>query len=127
MRKRPVGVTIIAAIVALLGVQSLCISIIGLARFSVGFLGTIFGLGGGFGVGFLIAAVWGVVALLFAWGLWNMKYWAWWGTVAVLGIKLFLALLALFTPASVDLFGSIISLVVLVYLARSNIRLSFID
>ena len=81
------------------------------------------------GLGFtsLFSAIWGLVTILFGWGLWRMRYWAWLGTVIVLGIKILFALFALFGPASIDWIGTIISLIVLVYLITPNVRLFFID
>ena len=127
MRDRPVGVTIIAVLVVLLGVISACSGLVGFAQFSAGFLGTVLGLGGSLTLGFIFSIVWGLAALLIGWGLWRMKNWAWVAAVGVLAVKLLFALFALIGPANFDFLGTIISLVILVYLAATNVRLAFIE
>jgi len=127
MRDRPVGVTIIAVIVILLGMISACSGLVGFAQFSAGFLGTVLGLGGSLTLSFIFTIVWGLAALLVGWGLWRMKKWAWMAAVIVLAVKLLFAVFALIGPANFDFLGTIVSLLILVYLATTNVRLSFIE
>lgn len=128
MKERPTGVMIISLIIVLLGIWTLCAGLTAFSTFGVRLLGTIFGFGGpGLGFVSLFSAIWGLVTIIFGWGLWRMQYWAWLGTVIVLGIKILIALLALFGPAGLDWIGTIISLIALVYLLTPNVRLSFID
>lgn len=128
MKERPTGVTIISIIIVLLGIWTFCAGLVAFGTFGFRFLTSIFGFGGpGLGFTSLFSAIWGAVTILFGWGLWRMRYWAWLGTVIVLGIKLLFALFAIFGPAGVDWVGTIVSLVVLAYLVTPNIRMSFID
>ena len=128
MKDRPIGVTIISLIIVLLGIWTFCAGLVAFSTIGVRFLGSIFGFGGpGLGFTSLFSAIWGLVTILFGLGLWRMRYWAWLGTVVVLGIKILFALFALVGPASLDWIGTIISVIVLVYLVTPNLRLSFID
>lgn len=128
MKERPAGVTIISLLVILLGIWTFCAGLVAFSTFGVRVLGSIFGFGGP-GLGFisLFSTIWGLVTIIFGWGLWRMQYWAWLGAVIVLGIKILFALFALFGPAGLDWIGTIVSLIVLVYLLTPNARLSFVD
>ena len=85
MRDRPLGVTISAVVMMILGVWTLCGGLFGLAGFSVGLIGTLLGAGPSAGAGFtaLFNLISGAVAILFGLGLWRLMRFAWLATVIV--------------------------------------------
>ncbi len=136
-RSRPLGVTIIAVLLIIAGVVELVVG--GLAIAAVlalghtiaqhghGATGTLVDAAGGVLGG--ISIVIGILTLIFAWGLWTLKSWAFWLTVA---LELFSLLRHLFEffrphPSVVGIvLGMIIPVVVLVYfLADQNVRAAF--
>ena len=71
----------------------------------------------------------GLVSLLFAWGLWTLKRWAFWATVIIEIISLINSVLA-FTQPHANFWsaavGMIIPIVILVYFfADANVRAAF--
>ena len=127
MRDRPIGVTILAVLMIILGVWTLCGGLFGLAGFSLGFIGTLFGAGSSIGAGFsaLFNLVWGVAAILIGLGLWRLMSFAWLGTVIVLAIRLIYFVYALIGPPGVDWIGTVITLLLLLYLTRPGVKGSF--
>lgn len=128
-RRRPIGVSIIAVLVAIGGI----ITLIGALYlfFGVGVFG--FQLSGslrGFAVWFgILAAVIGLIQLLFAWGLWTLKSWAFWAVVIieVLNIIQILILwLQHYSNFGSFLLSLVIPVIILVYfLADRNVREAF--
>ena len=136
-RARPLGVTIISVLLIIAGVLELLLGGLTLAGvFAVGHAITVHGhsttahvvdtlgsvLGG-------ISLVIGLVTLIFAWGLWTLKTWAFWLVVALEAFSLLRHLFEFFRPhPSVVgiVLGMIIPVVVLVYfLADPNVRTAF--
>jgi hypothetical protein len=81
---RPLGITIIAFLIGLFALLSLCghLAGLGIAPFRL------FGEGGlGASLGATISSVFGLVlalgGLLIAWGLWTLRPWAFWATVLI--------------------------------------------
>ena len=114
-RKRPLGITIIAIIVAIYGILSI---IGGLA------------LLGASATAAIIAIVIGVLQLVLAWGLWTLQRWAFWATVIIEVLAVINGVLAMTGNSTVGrapgIFGIIIALIVLIYLfADRNVRAAF--
>ncbi len=128
MSERPLGVTIISALTVLLGLWTFCAGLVSFGWFGVRFLGAIFGVSGplGLGISSLFNVILGIVMILVGWGLWRMKSWARLGAIVVLGVKVLFAIFALIGPANFDFIGTVISLIILVYLLMPNIRLAFV-
>ena len=127
MRDRPIGVTILAVLMVLLGLWTVCGGIFDLAGFSLGFIGSLFGAGPSLGAGFsaFFNLVWGILAILLGLGLWRLLSVAWLGTVIVLAVRLVYFIYALFGPPGVDWIGTLITLALLIYLTRPGIKSSF--
>ncbi len=124
MKNRPFGVTIISVLTILLGIWSFCGGLIAFGTFSISLLGSLFGLGNPVGLG-IFGVLWGIIAILLGWGLWNMRSWAWLGTIIILSLRLFSFVFAFVGPGSPDWIGAIISVLLIIYLARPNIRSAF--
>jgi hypothetical protein len=114
MRKRPLGITIIAILLFI----SAVIEIIG-GIFSV--IGaSLTGTFSDFLLGWFPLAM-GIIALVLAWGLWTLKPWAYWGTVVVEIINIlihffgFLGLPRTHSALAV-ISGGIVSIIILIYL-----------
>jgi hypothetical protein len=124
MNNRPVGVTIISILTILLGIWSLCGGLIAFGAFSISILDSLFGLGNPVGFG-LFGVLWGIIAIILGWGLWNMRNWAWLGTIIILSLRLISFVVALIGPGSPDWIGVLISVLLILYLATPRVRASF--
>jgi hypothetical protein len=87
---RPLGITIIAGLMGLGAILSLCGNLAGLGFAPL----QVFGSGGiGASLGATISSVVGLVlalgSFMLAWGLWTLKPWAFWGAVLVQVLNLF--------------------------------------
>ena len=136
-RRRPLGVTIIAVILAIQAIFELLLGIFAiLAIFAAGHAisgsghtttGTVVDVLGGTLGG--ISLVVGILTLIFAIGLWTLKRWAFWLTVIIEFISLIRHALEFTHPnASVGtiILGMIIPVVVLLYfLVDGNVRAAF--
>ena len=114
-RARPLGITIIAVIMAVQGILAI--------------LGGILLMGGGgiFTSLGVISLILGVLYLVLAWGLWTLKTWAFWGTVILEVLTLINGIVGLGQgiPAS-GIISLIFAVVVLVYMfADTNVRAAF--
>src|SRR5437016_2536069 len=70
-RTRPLGITILAVLVAVYGI--------------LGLIGGVVVLGTSLSVG-IIALILGVLELVLAWGLWTLQRWAFWTTAVIEGL-----------------------------------------
>lgn len=135
--RRPLGVTILAVLLTIQGIVEIIIGIIALLAIStIGHIvtahghttiGTVVDVFGGVLGG--ISIVVGVLTLIFAWGMWALKRWAYWLTIIIEGISLVRHLLEFAHPhpavASIVI-GLIIPVVILVYfLADPNVHRAF--
>lgn len=103
-RTRPLGVTIIAVLVAIGGIAEI---ISGLQ-----FLG-------------IIAIVLGILTLVLAWGLWTLQPWAFWSTIVLEAINALENLLNLRYGGS-SIIGLIIPVAIIVYMLYDrNVRSAF--
>ena len=112
-RSRPLGITIIAIIVAIYGVLSI-IAGIGLLSAGVTAPG-------------IISLILGVLQLILAWGLWTLQRWAFWATVILEVLALLNGIFA-FTQhnTGAGIGAIVIALIVLIYLfADRNVRAAF--
>ncbi len=116
---RPVVITVVAALDALFGVLSIVFGIFALvgggailamyADRGSALAGTLFGLLGATSI------LLGILGLLLAWGLWVGKSWAWWITVILSALNV----LSVFKG---DIFGALVSAVVLYYIFKPDAK-----
>lgn len=118
-RERPLGVTIISIILAIQGIFELIIGIIAIAAvFALGHaaavhghttvrtvIDTIAGVLGG------VSIIVGILTLIFAWGLWMLKRWAFWLTIIIEVISLIRHLFD-FAHSTTGLVGPIIGIAI---------------
>lgn len=112
---RPIGVTLIAILLALNGIVVL-ISAFGF-----------FGLPPQRAVGMIIQVVFGLVMLYLAYGVWTLQAWAWLATMIIEGINALFALLALIVaPGAIAIWVSLIlAIVIIVILLQPSVRDAF--
>ena len=124
MRKRPLGITIIAILLFI----SAIIEIIGGISSVIGTTptGTLSDVLLGW-----FPLVLGVIELVLAWGLWTLKPWAYWGTLLVEIVNIlihffgFLGLPRTHSALAV-ISGGIVSIIIVIYLlADRNVRRAF--
>ena len=128
MKQLPAGVAILATLAAFAGVWSLCTGAFSLGMVSAGSVGTVFGLveeTDGLGFSSIYSLIWGVLALFFAWGLWNLKNWARIGTLALQFLNLVMAVIAVIGPGSLNWVGALFGIVIIWYLMQDHIRQAF--
>jgi len=119
---RPVGVTLIAILVAIVGIIAL------LAGVGLAAAGSYAGiaLGSGFAAGLVsiigsVSIVLGLLYLFLAYGFWNGKGWAWFVGVILMIIGIVLGIAMLFISYS-SIIGVLIDLLILYYLTRPNVK-----
>ncbi|GHO91233.1 hypothetical protein KSF_012810 [Reticulibacter mediterranei] len=118
-RKRPTGVTIIAI---LLGIEGILAIIFGILILTTSFLishrvtvnghavvATAVNVVGGFLGGFPLII--GILSLIFTWGLWMLKRWAFWATIVIAALNIVIVLPELF-QAHPNIFSFIIRVIV---------------
>jgi uncharacterized membrane protein (DUF2068 family) len=112
-RERPLGISIIAVILAIQGI--------------LGIIGGILLLAGRVPTLGIITLILGVLYLVLAWGLWSLKPWAFWGTVILEVLTLINGIFGLVTGrATTGILSLIFAVVVLVYMfADRNVRVAF--
>ena len=124
MRKRPLGITLIAILLFI----SAVIEIIGGLSSVIGTIptGTISDVLLGW-----FPLIMGIIELILAWGLWTLKPWAYWGTlvVEILNILIhffgFLGLPRTHSALAV-ISGGIVSIIIVIYLlVDRNVRRAF--
>jgi uncharacterized membrane protein (DUF2068 family) len=111
-RSRPLGITIIAIIMAIYGI--------------VGIIGGIMLLGSSTTLGVSTLIV-GVLEVILAWGMWSLQKWAFWTTVVLEVLALLNGIFA-FTGGNTPggIFGVVIALIILIYLfADAHVRTAF--
>lgn len=111
-RTRPLGITIIAVIVAIYGV--------------LGIIGGFMLLSASTGLA-VIALILGILELVLAWGLWNLQSWAFWATAIVEALAVLNGIFAITqNSAASGIVSIVIALAVLIYLfADPNVRPAF--
>lgn len=123
---RPTGVTMIAILSFISGLLGLCgaLPVFGISLIAgvfippVGVIGILIGL---------FLALSPILLLIFAYGAWNLRPWAWmWGIIAN-GLSVLSALIAVVTTGNVFAIGThgLIPIIVFVYLLTPDIRRAF--
>lgn len=126
-QSRPLGITIIAAVLGISAILALLLLILGLNRVST------LGLGAGMtpatSIALLGALILGFFEVALAWGLWTLRPWAYWTTAVVEGIHLIFGLYAVFVLREAIVAGILsltIAIVILIYLfADRHVRAAF--
>ena len=125
---RPMGITILAVLSAIGGVLGLLggIALIGLGGVAAASTGSaaFFGLGAVWGLLVLATAI---ASLVFAYGAWTLKPWAWPLGVALQVISLALAALTVISGGDIgsQIISIVISAIILYYLFQPNIKAVF--
>lgn len=126
-RSRPLGITIIAAILGISALLELLVLILGLTHASMLGLGA--NLSPAASIILLIALWLGFFAVALAWGLWTLKPWAFWVTAIVEAVRFIVALYTVFFLQRVlvsGVIGLVIPIIILIYLfADSSVRAAF--
>ena len=122
MTARPLGITILAILEALVAIVFM---IAGFGALAVGGLMGVVGLGGfasllSYGTGGVLIAI-GVLSLVAAWGLWSGLRWAWYVSLALAVLSILIGILLL--PGS--LLWLTIEAVIVYYLTRPHVKAFF--
>ncbi len=108
-RARPLGVTIIAIIVAIAGIYDVII----------GALTLIILIG-------IIPLILGILALILAWGLWNLRSWAFWATVVIAAFNIINDIFAMTRGQGAHIASLVLWVIILLYmLLDRNVRAAF--
>ena len=121
--KRPFGVTIIAILALISGLFGLCWP--SLVFMGSTLLGPIFGTVGVIAGFFLIVGP--VLQLIFAYGAFNLRSWAWYLGLIATGVTVIGVIINLFGGASIwsAVWGSFLSIIIFIYLLTPNVRQAF--
>lgn len=129
-RKRPAGIKLIGILVCIQGAFRLLVAILFildalLAGSSLSTSSRVAGIIAG-----VLIAILALVTLFFAWGLWRLARWAYWGTVALMILDLLGSVFEFTLPIAgiwTIVGGIIIPVAVLIYLlAAPNVRKAFL-
>ena len=121
--KRPFGITVIAILALISGLFGLCLPT--LAFTGSALLGGIFGTIGAFAGIFLIVGP--VLQLIFAYGAFKLRSWAWYLGLISTGITVVGVIINLFDGASFwsAVLGSLLPIIIFIYLLTPNVRQVF--
>jgi hypothetical protein len=125
--KRPLGVTIIAIVLTISGILNILVGLIGLDILKID-LGTL-ATGAQANAGALVIS--GILTLIVAAGMFATSTWAWWLTVAVMIFRIVVdgwAVIAYGWSSTIGysaLVNVVISLIILWYFNRANVRAAF--
>lgn len=118
-QRRPIGIAIIAIVLAVAGVLGIIFGIFTLIGSLMHPVMAFFGV-----TGILL----GIIDIILAWGLWTLKRWAYWVTLIIAALDILQAIFSLFRRANfwAALFSVILPVIVLVYLLSDrNVRAAF--
>jgi uncharacterized membrane protein (DUF2068 family) len=125
-RQRPLGITIIAIVLGIIGILTLLAVILGFVGVAVFVNNKV--LDAIATIVLVFGAVVAIAEIVVAWGLWTLKVWAYWTAVVVEAIRVVHGLydwLIAHNPG-VSIVSLIIAIVILVYLlADPNVRAAF--
>jgi uncharacterized membrane protein (DUF2068 family) len=108
-RTRPLGVTIIAILVAIVGIFDVI----------VGLLGLVILIG-------IFPLILGILALILAWGLWSLRTWAFWATVILAVLNIINDIFDVTRSQGSHFISIALWVIVLVYmLVDQNVRAAF--
>jgi lysylphosphatidylglycerol synthetase-like protein (DUF2156 family) len=124
---RPLGITIIAIVLAISGVLNIILGLVGMdiLPLDVGELASGSDLSGG------AAVVSGILTLIVSYGMWVTAGWAWLLTVAVMIVRIVVDVWAIVThgigsPLGASAVGQlIVSAIIIWYFFRPNVRAAF--
>jgi lysylphosphatidylglycerol synthetase-like protein (DUF2156 family) len=124
---RPLGITIIAIVLAISGVLDIVLGLVGMdiLPIDVGELASGSDLSGG------AAVITGILTLIVSYGMWMTAGWAWLLTVAVMIFRIVVDVWAIVTHGIGSPLGSaaigqlIVSAIILWYFFRPNVRAAF--
>lgn len=127
MGTRPLGITIIAVVLAVSGVFQILVGTeaLGITSFGIG------GAAEAAGVSGWASVISGVLTIVAAGGLFTLAGWAWLLAVVVLGIRIVADLIAIFTQGAGSTIGVsaivniVISAIILWYFFRPNVKAAF--
>ena len=121
--KRPFGITVIAIFALISGLFGLCWPILVFTGST--FLGPIFGTVGV--IAGILLIVGPILQLVFAFGAFNLRSWAWYLGLISTGITVLGVIINLFDGASIwsAFCGSIWSVIIFIYLLTPNVRQTF--
>lgn len=127
MGTRPLGITIIAVVLAVSGVFQILVGTeaLGITTFGIGGAAEVAGVSG------WASVISGVLTIVAAGGLFTLASWAWLLAVVVLGIRIVADLVAIFTQGASSTIGVsaigniVISAIVLWYFFRPNVKAAF--
>ncbi len=126
-RTRPLGITIIAALLGISALLAVVFLILGLTRVSVAGMGA--GMTPGTSTILLAALIIGIFEIAVAVGLWTLRLWAYWTVVVVEIIRVLLGLYDVLIVREAIIAGIvslIIPVIILVYLfADRSVRAAF--
>lgn len=124
--ERPLGVTLLALLAAVAGILGLCGALLVFGVSLVGGLVAfpIAAVGGTIGI---VLAISPVLELIFAYGAWTLRPWAWWLGIFATGISILSSIFALFTGvgAGATVTHGILPLIIFVYLLFPDVRRAF--
>jgi uncharacterized membrane protein (DUF2068 family) len=127
MGNRPLGITIIAIVLAISGVANIVLGLVGMDILKLD-LGTLAAGAQAAGAGALVS---GVLTLIVAWGMFATTGWAWLLAVIVMVVRILVDVWAIITHgigsslAWAGLVNLAISAVILWYFNRPNVRSAF--
>jgi hypothetical protein len=126
-RSRPLGITIIAAILGISAIIAVVLLILGLNHISNAGMGA--GMTPATSTVLLGALILGFFEIAVAWGLWTLRPWAFWTVAVIEVIRLILGLydvLILRQAIIAGILSLIIPIIILIYLfADHNVRAAF--
>ena len=125
---RPLGITIAAIIVALLGIGSILVGLLGTGVFKFSGVDTTT-VANASAIG-ITAIVIGVVQIFVAWALWTLKGWAWLLAVILQGINVVVGIVTIvmhgMTGMGSAAIGSlVVSAIILAYFMTGGVRAAF--
>jgi uncharacterized membrane protein (DUF2068 family) len=120
---RPTGITIIAILAAIGGLLGLCWP--SLVLMGSTFLGPLLGTFGVIAGIFLFVGP--VLQLIFAYGAFNLRPWAWYLGIIASGITVVGVIINVFDGASISsaVMGSLLSIIIFIYLLTANVKQAF--
>lgn len=127
--KRPVGVTIIAVLLGILGIFEFGFGSLALLTSLLGlFILPLSSAAAGGATGVYYALI-GLVKLFFVWGLWRLQRWAFWATVFITAVSLLSSGIAVTQPSPtlwVMLANLLLPTIILIYfIVDSRVRKAF--
>lgn len=119
---RPIGVALVAILVALRGISMLIGGFLGMSASRALFFTGSYIPSSSFGFWSWLAILVAIGILCVAYGLWNMQRWGWTWTVVFLVIALLLDVVYLIDAGTINWLGFAIGVIALIYLFLPNTK-----